>query len=357
MKSGICLIIVVTLLSASMVAQEPEGQRDKYLLLTTPYNQRQLTLYKGQFQLNTGYKFAVQSRSYDSDGKIVYLTNKGTGSVYHYYFADLSYGILDFVEAGVEVNYIRHGMRNESSTYISTSASGTSNVTLNKITEVKGPGDILFFTTLRQPFRFKFIDISVTAGLYLPSSQFKPQQPADKVTNTAVANTYVINSYSRYTNGYGVPVYLLAASLKTSVNKFSFAADLTIRTPRTEGENIRWQATLTDSKFTYANRTYKYLLSNEYSANGEIHYQPVGWFNFYLGCNWLRTKGGWTESYGTKYKNPESSLVTINPGFELQVSPTLTVFEVAGFPVSGKNSYAPFFIYTTVRFSNFLSRK
>ena len=355
MKSRIINILLLLVLSSTLSGQVIKEGRDKYTLLTMPYNMRQLTLYRGQFAVNAGYKFAVQSRSYGDNRKIVYLTNKGTGSVYHYYFADVRYGILDFLEAGVETNYIRHGMRNETSTYVSTTLSGTSNVTLNKITEVKGLGDILFFATLRQPFSFRYVDVSATGGLYIPSSQFKPQQPNDKVTTTAVANTYIINSYSRYTNGYGVPVYLLAGSLKVSVKKFSLAADFTFRTPKREGENIRWQATLADSKFTYTDKAYKYLLSNEYTVNGEIHYQPVGWFNFFVGCNWQKTKGGWTESAGIKYSNPVTSLVTIDPGFELQVSPSLTVFEVAGFPVSGRNTFAPFYIFTTIRFSNFLS--
>ena len=44
---------------------------DKYTLLTMPYNKRPLSLYRGQFQANAGYKFAVNGRSYDSNGDIL----------------------------------------------------------------------------------------------------------------------------------------------------------------------------------------------------------------------------------------------------------------------------------------------
>jgi hypothetical protein len=73
-----------------------------------------------------------------------------------------------------------------------------------------------------------------------------------------------------------------------------------------------------------------------------------------MNCNWHKTSGGWTEYWGNKYKNPETCLITLEPGFELQISPNLTIYQVAGFPVGGKNSDAPFYLFTTVRFSTFL---
>jgi hypothetical protein len=347
--------IAMLLLTASYTfAQAPPGENDKYTLLTMPFNLRQLTLYKGQFAINAGYKFAVRSQQYDSNGKKQLLTNSGTGSVYHYYLADIRYGITDFLELGAETNFIRHGMRAQSETYVSTTATGTERVTVNKLAEVKGLGDILLKFSIRPPVRYRWFDMSATGGLFLPSSKYEPDKPKDNLINTAVANSYLISSYNKYTNGYGVPVYLLSGSVKTNMKRLTFTADFTFRTPVHEGKNIRWVGTMIDKQFTYYNKTYQYLLSNEYSVNAAFHYQMTGWFDLYLNGNWHMTKGGWTDYWGNKYKNPQTHLVTLEPGFELQISPSLTIYQVAGFPLAGKNCDAPFYLFTTIRFSNFL---
>ncbi|MGD0582512.1 MAG: hypothetical protein ABR974_06145 [Bacteroidales bacterium] len=334
--------------------QQAEDQKDRYTLLTMPYNLRQLTLYRGQFAISGGYKFAVRSQSYDSNGEKVMLTNTGTGSVYHYYFADIRYGITNFLEVGAETDYIRHGMREETAMYVSTTAAGTTSLTVNKLSEVRGLGDILLFATMRPPMEYRGFDVGLTGGLFLPSSEYKPAQPSDNVTNIAATNSYIVDSYNKFTNGYGVPVYLLSGSAKASIRKFTFAADFSYRTPMYEGKNIRWETTLDNNQFSYNDKSYQYLLSNEYSLNTALHYQTTGWFDLYMNCNWHKTSGGWTEYWGNKYKNPETCLITLEPGFELQISPNLTIYQVAGFPVGGKNSDAPFYLFTTVRFSTFL---
>jgi len=64
---------------------------------------RQLTLYKGQLAVKQAINLQLDhSNSTAMDKQI--LTNSGTGSVYHYYFADIRYGITDFLEIGAETN-------------------------------------------------------------------------------------------------------------------------------------------------------------------------------------------------------------------------------------------------------------
>jgi hypothetical protein len=191
--------------------------------------------------------------------------------------------------------------------------------------------------------------------MFIPSSKYQPEKPSNTVTGITVTspNSYTVNYHYNYTNGYGVPVYLVSASLKMSLKKFSFAADWTFKTPMKEGKNIRWEETLIDKAFSYYDKTYQYLLSNTYTLNTSIHYQAMGWFDINLNGSYEKTKSGWTEFWGKKYSNPETRLLTIEPGFELQISPSLTIYQVAGFPLKGKNSDAPFFLFTTIRFSNF----
>ena len=348
------LVCLMFLLKATISpAQELRQLRDKYTLLTTPYNKRPITLYRGQFQALAGYKFAVRSRSFSNDGELLPLRKQGTGSVYHYYFVDLRYGLTNFMEVSAETNFLRRGVRTESQTITSASLTTTDRVTVNKLTEIKGMGDILFKATIRPPISYRWFDISATGGLFVPSSPYEPPQPSNTVTNVTAADSYTVNYRYRYTNGYGVPVYLVSSTLKTGFSKYTAEVSYAFRTPQKEGQNIRWDETMVDKTFSYTNDTYLYLLNDSHTIDVSLHYQAVGWFNVYLNANYQRSSGGWTEYWGKKYRNPETKLFSIEPGFELQISPTLKIYQVAGFPVSGKNSDAPFYLFTTLSFSNF----
>jgi hypothetical protein len=114
---------------------------------------------------------------------------------------------------------------------------------------------------------------------------------------------------------------------------------------------------MTENAFSYKDKSYQYLLSNTFTTDVSLHYQATGWFNVFLNSNFFRTKGGWTEYWGNKYMNPEIELVNIEPGFELQVSPSITLYQVAGFPVSGRSSDAPFYLFTTLSYNLFPLRR
>lgn len=356
----ICKIHLIPLAMISFLFLVPpaSGQqnftgRDKYSLLTMPFNKRQLTLYRGQLQSDAGYKFAVRTHTFNEEGKIERITSKSTGSVYHYYFMNLRYGVLDFLELSAETSMLRRGMREETVTYISASLSSSDRVSVNKLTETRGLGDILVMATLRLPVRYRWFDLSASGGLYLPSSEYKPAKPTNTVTDVLTSNSYTINYHYNNKYGYGVPVYLLTGSAKGGINKLTGEFRFSFKTPREEGTSIRWEENMVNKVFAYNDREYKYLLSNSYTLYSVLHYQATGWFDLYAGWNYNLTRGGWTEYYGKKYMNKESSIMTIEPGFELHLSPTLTICQTAGFPVTGKNSDAPFFLFTTVRYSFF----
>lgn len=357
MKKGIITSSVIFFLILSVVTvsgQTIKPGRDKYILLTMPYNLRPLTLYRGQIQANAGYKFAVRTQSYNSDGNKILLRNNGTGSVYHYYFVDVRYGLTNFIELAAETNFIRRGVREQSSTYVSQTLTATNTVSVNKLSEVKGMGDILLLASIRPPMKFKWFDISATGGIFVPSSKFEPPKPTHTVVTSALsANSYTVNYHYNYTNGFGVPVYLLSGALKLRIDKFSIETAFTFKTPQKEGTSIRWDETLVDKVFTYYDKTYKYLLSNTYDLNGSLHYQATGWFDVNLNTSWQRSKGGWTEFLGNKYTNPGKNLISLEPGFELQISPMITVNQIAGFPLKGRNSDAPFYLFTTIRINMF----
>jgi hypothetical protein len=357
MKQAATFIMIILLSAGQSIPAESQNApqiRDKYILLTTPYNQRPITLYRGQIRANAGYKFAVRSQSFNSDGSLVYLKDNGTGSVYHYYFLELKYGLTNFIETGVETNFLRRGIRDATTTVVSTTLASTERVTVNKLTESKGMGDIFLFAEVRLPIKFKWFDFGIKGGLFLPSAKYETQQPSNTVVSSLTASsTYTVNLHYNYKNGYGIPVYLVAAASKISYKRFTIECEWTYQTPMKEGHNIRWEETLADKAFSYYDKSYSYLLSNTYNIDASLHYQATGWFNLSMNTSFFRTKGGWTEYWGNKYSNPEKRLMNLEPGFELQISPSITVYQVAGFPLNGKNSDAPFYLFTTFSFNMF----
>ncbi len=354
MKRG-CIFLIMLILSLvlnSIVSGQFSG-RDKYQLLTMPYNQRPLTLYRGQLHGNAGYKFAVRTQSYNSEGETVSLRNTGTGSVYHYYFTEIKYGLTDFIELAAETNFLKRGVRSESTTYVTETLTATDRIRVNKLTEVKGMGDLHLSATLRLPLEYKWFDLAFRGGFYLPSARYEPQKPSHTISDITTENSYTVNYHYNNTNGYGVPVYELSGAVKLTVGNFTLNTGVLFGDPTREGQNIRWEEALVEKDFSYYNNSYSYLLNRSLVFHTSLHYQPTGWFDLRLNGSFQKSFGGWTEYWGNKYSNPETRLFTIEPGFELQISPSLIICQDAGFPVKGKNSDAPFYLFTTVRFNMF----
>jgi hypothetical protein len=319
-----------------------------------PYNKRPLTLYKGQFQVNAGYEFAVRIHSFDSDGNLKVLKDNGTASVFHNFCLKIKFGITDFLEFAAETNYLKKGIRSVTMQYLSSS---TESITVNTVNETRGLGDLLLITSLRLPINYKWFDFGIKGGLFLPTAKYKPSRPTHTITETTVPNIFEINYHFNNTNGFGVPVYLLSSAVKFTLSKFSLESDFTFRKPVKEGENIRWDQVMTNKTFTYFNQPYKYLLNRVIDINASIHFQATGWFNIQLNSNYYRSGGGWTEYWGDKYRNPDEQLFSLEPGFEIRMSPAFTVYEFARIPLSGKNIDAPFCMLFTVTYNLFPFKK
>jgi hypothetical protein len=352
MKQKLFLAVVVTacIFTFSHVNGQQEKQvKDKFTLLTMPYNQRPLTLYKGQLQVNAGYKFAVRTHSFDNKGDKISLKENGSASILHNYFFDIKYGITNFIEIEAQSNYTRNGIRSETTNYWS----GSDQITVNTLNETKGMSDLLIQSTIRLPIEYKWFDFGISGGLSLPAASYKPAQPTHTITDITAANSYTINYQFNNKNGYGVPLYLIGAATKFTYEKISIEASGTLTKPIKEGNSIRWKQKLTGTTFSYYNKPYKYLLSKSLTINTSLHYQAAGWFDIRLNGRYYKSDGGRTEYWGVNYANPDITLFTLEPGFEIQISPSLTIYQVAGFPLSGKSTDAPFYMFTTLSFNMF----
>ncbi len=342
--------ILIPFIPVNSQKESPAG-RDKYTLLTMPYNERPLYLYKGQLQINTGYKFAVREKSYDAAGDKIDLKENGNGSVMHYYSFELKYGITDFIEMTVMTDYIKKGVRAETIIYLS---GADYNITVNNLTVTRGMGDLLIQAAVRLPIEYKLFDAGLSGGIYFPTAKYEMPQPVHTITDATGINAYTINYQYRYLNGNGVPVYLFSAAGKITLSRFTFSTNYTIKSPSREGRNVRWdQALQTNKTFTYTSTPYSYLLNTSKLLNLTAHFQASGWLDINLNASSFRSAGGWTEYTGGKYKNPEQRLFALEPGMELQISPAITIYQVMGLPLSGKNTDAPFYLYATVSFNMF----
>jgi hypothetical protein len=214
-------------------------------------------------------------------------------------------------------------------------------------------GDLFLSASARLPFDYKFFDFKLTGGIYLPTAEYKPPEPTNTITDFTDAYNYTINYHYNNSNGFGVPVYQVSADAKFTLSKFSGTAGFTFQDPTKEGTNISWSQSLNDMIFSYTSSSYRYLLDRTAMINASVHYQATGWFNIWMNGNYTNNSEGWTEYWGVKYANPEKHLFAIEPGFEIQISPSLTLYQVAGYTFSGRNTDAPFYLITTVSYNLF----
>lgn len=349
-KISIAFIISAFLIPFNSISgQTDKPARDKFTLLTMPNNKRPLLLYRGQLQFNSGYRLAVNGKSYDADGEKISLKAEGNASIMHTYNIELKYGITDFIEVAADSYFMKNGIRSPSGIYLS----GSDVINTNSLNEFKGMGDISLSAALRLPIEYEIFDISIRGGVTLPVAAYEPSQPTHSITDYIAPNNYTVNYHFNNNNGNGVPLYFLSGAAKVTFSRISLETRGGYRFPSREGENIRWNWTLYGSTFTYYSNPYSYLPDRSFFINGSVHYQAAGWFDIFLGSYYTKNNSGWTEYYDLKYANPEASLATIEPGFELQISPALTIYQYAGIQVSGKNTDAPFYLMTTISFNLF----
>jgi hypothetical protein len=356
--------LVLTAITLSLIcflpvkSQTDSKPADKYTLLTMPYNQRQLTLYKGQLQANAGYKFALRSHSFDDNGDAIDLKKNGNSSVLHYYFVELKYGVLDYLELGIETSYMRQGIRAESTTYMSYIDEFTqSEIIVTSLNEFKGIGDMFLYTSLRLPIDFKKFDFKISGGMSVPVAKYEPEKPSHSITDIYDVNNYTVNYHFNNRNGIGVPVYQVSATAKFTFSRLTAEADFTFRDPLKEGTSIRWDQTMINQSFFYSSSPYKYLPDRTIMINASIHYQTTGWFNIYMNSRYFKTSKGWTEYWGLKFGNPQINLLTLEPGYEMQISPSLKLYQIAGFALTGRNSDAPFYLVTKLSYNIFPFKK
>lgn len=312
---------------------------------------RPLTLHKGQLQYNPAYQISIISKEYDANSNKISLADEGIASVLHKYYSELSYGILDFLQVSIALNYDKRGERHENHLI----SSGTTYWDVTYFDDYKGFEDFYLGTVFKLPLKTKKIEIALSSGFYLPLFSNNPQAPENTIALPTDSQPFTkIIYHNNHKIGDGSKAIKIGTSaIMRPVNNFSISAELDYSWPVSESESITWIHQLSGSTFIYNDIPYKYLIGNALNYEVNLAYQAISWFNVSLSYYSKRTSSGWNEITGFRIGNPESKLSLLSIGYEIKATSKLWISEFADIPVSGKNKLAPFSIYLGISYNLF----
>ncbi|MBW6501089.1 MAG: hypothetical protein K0B05_06805 [Bacteroidales bacterium] len=306
---------------------------------------RPLTLHKGQLQFNSAYEISVILKEFDNSSKGLLLSDKGTASVRHKYLIDLNYGILDFLQASVALNYSLRGERSESHRIWVTYAEQP-DFYITSFDEYKGFDDLYIGTVIKLPLKTSVIEIALSPGFYLPLFSARPEAPEHSIQLPSVGQPVTLITYhNNHTSGKGSKALKIGAGTILRPGKgLSISAGVNYTWPVAVSETVNWIHQLSGSSFIYNAIDYKYLIGNTLDYEVSLAYQAISWFNLSLSWYSESTSSGWTEVTGFRIGNPESkvSIMTIN--YEIKATGRVWINQSASVALTGKNQLAPFSI-------------
>jgi len=315
---------------------------------------RPLTLHKGQLQFNPAYEISIISKKYDNNSNKIILANEGTASVLHKYYFELSYGILDFLQASVTLNYSKRGERHEDQRIWLTFAEQP-DFYIIYFDDHKGFEDFYLGTVIKLPLKTKKIEIALSPGFYIPLFSNNPKAPNNSISLSSDGQpTTKIIYHDNHKTGNGSQALKIGAStIVRPGNDFSISAKMNYSWPISESESITWIHELNGATFIYDNIPYKYIIGNKLDYEVNLAYQAISWFNVSLSYYYTKTSSGWSEITGFRIRNPESKLSLLSIGYEIKATSKVWVNQFIDIPLSGKNQLAPFSIYLGISYNLF----
>ena len=319
---------------------------------------RPLTLHKDQLQINPAYEISIISKEYDNSNNSIDLANDGTASVLHKYYFELNYGILDFLQASIALNYAKRGERHENQ-HVYVQLNNEPDFDITYFDDYKGFEDFYLGTVIKLPLKTKKIEIALSPGIYIPLFSNNPKAPENSISFPSDSQPFTkIIYHNNHKIGNGSKAVIIGAStIVRPGNNFSIAAKLNYSWPISESETINWIHQLNGSAFVYEDLPYKYLIGNTLDSEVDFAYQAISWFNVSLSYYYKKTSSGWSEITGFRIENPESNLSLLSVGYEIKATSKLWINEFMHVPVSGKNQLAPFSIYLGISYNLFPFKK
>jgi len=312
------------------------------VLLTERSVDRPLSMHKGQFQFSFGYEPGIRSKSFNNNGELIDLAKEGIGSASYHTYGSLRYGIFEFLELGLDLNYGNTGVRSKQVVILGTTAT----YFIDEVNSYKGLNDIRWELSLRPFTQIKAIDFIIQPQISFPTAKWKPDQPSHVYQQIPSAQEIDINYRYNEHNGYGVTCFSLLTGLKFRLSDFAVTLTGNYLMPLGDTKTIGWNSILYFNSFTYSSFPYSFHQANELDASAILDYQAKDWFSLRLAVYYLSTQNGWSEATSDRLKTDPTRQIILSPGYEIQVSPYLRMFQKVGFPVSGKNIAIPLTLYT-----------
>jgi hypothetical protein len=306
---------------------------------------RPLTLHRGQLRIEGGYGLSAVTRRFDLDGDKIHLRDEGRSFVQHQWLVDVRYGLLENLTLIFSTNFRRQSERTEQVLTV------TDEVTeLFEIKHRTGMEDPLLALSARAPFTSPALDIILTGGMYLPVSTYKEKVPDHKIEDVGY-RSIVYNYYQKW--GNGVLVGVIGGNLKYRGQDFAFTGSFLYNHPLGVTENVQWQHQLVNNQFQYQQQSYQYQLPNRIHFSVELEQQLSPWFVLTAILSGDKTTGGWNEVNGVRYTWPGQAFYSINPGYEILVTPKIWLRQRMILPVLGQATDAPFSIYSSLVYNFF----
>lgn len=327
------------------------------LLATERSIDRPITLHKGQFRITGAYSLAVITKRFDDSGDAINLRDDGLASVRHRIGLDIKYGLNEFVQLSTFFHRSGQTIRDQNTVIIPNDTDRDAIVNQNQLYEYKGWEDISVNLDMRAPFHTKKIDVGATFGISIPTAAHDPDMPSHSIAYVVENDVPQYDVDYRYNNnlGKGVAVAQVGGMVKYRLSKWAFSARVDYRHGMEEGRSYEWTHQLVDyEEFDYRQEFFTYRLPDTFEYYGEIEYQPLPFFDIILNVSGYRSQDGWKTFGQDKIAIPDATLVTINPGVELIVTPRLWFRQKFQLPVSGKSYESAYTFYTSLIYNFFL---
>ena len=334
------------------------GQSNRDSLLATERSiDRPITLHKGQLRVTGAYSLAVVTKRFDDTGEAINLRDEGLASVRHRFGADIKYGVNEFIQISTFINRSSQTIRDQSRIIIPVFITQEPIVNQNTLYEYKGWEDLSVNLDVRAPFRTKKIDVGLTMGISVPTAPHNPDIPSHSIeyVDEGEGPQYDVVYRYNYNLGKGVTVARVGGMVKYRLSKWAFSARVDYRHGLEEGSSYEWKHQLADyEQFEYRQEFFTYRLPDTFEYYGEIEYQPLPFFDIILNVSGYHAQDGWQTVAQSKMAIPDATLVMINPGVELIVTPRLWFRQKFQFPVSGKSYEGAYTFYTSLIYNLFL---
>lgn len=343
MKKIRYIVFLLWILNSALHGQTEEV----YTRLTTPFIERSLGMYRGQMQIKVRYLHALGTSKFDRSGSRLTLEESAGNFLANDLIAQLSYGILDFVEISASMEIVNQV--ESLPTYEFWNGINLNEVNMNR--QIRGPGHLDLRIALKQPFIRTGFDFLMKGGLSIPVSSQYPKQPDHKITLVSPDDPdglFVIDYVYRFRPAYNVAMYHLGLESRMQWDRAGMFFACSYKGPMSPEQTYLWNHLLEGDQYAYRLTLYDRLPSSTISFGVTPAYQLYPWFAVWLSFHHRSAFNGWTEETGFRVALPERSLGSLSPGFEILVSPAVRFVQQFNIPFYGKEHYALFSLHSGV---------